>query len=249
MTTISGAGAGAGVEYTNTVDTNRQKWLDDQARVDATYNVKEAKSYETLSKAQIKASADPFAQYSRMKITDGERSILSEVAKLNGWSRQATEDMYKMSVASFKDTNSIGDFLKNLTHVEPGYFGKDGGIALGLTEADRRRIMGIPQDYEEPVIDEVDKALASNKVTTVVEAMNKSLTDEEHTALSQAAQLNGVNEESAVAYYKMYLAQHDQPSMTDFLQLLSQNEPNSYGKDGGLQQNDDDDSRVIRVTV
>jgi hypothetical protein len=255
MTTISGTGSSVG--YTNAINTDRQAWLDEQAEVDATYNADEAKQFETMSRAQVRSSADPLMQFGRMKISDKDRSILGEVAKLNGWSRQATEGMYKMSMATDKNMNSMGDFLKQLTQVEPGYFNESGGTASGLTEADRRRLMGIPEDFEEPVIDPataLDATSGAGKasksgVASSVEAMSKKLSPEEDNALSQASQLNGVDKQSAVAYYKMYLAQHKEPSMSDFLQLLAQNEPDSYGKDGVIKKNDDDDNRVIRVTV
>jgi len=169
--------------------------------------------------------------------------------------------MYKMYVADYKGEGSIGEFLKGLTALPPGYYGKDGGTMLGLTEADRRRIMNLAPEAESLDIaekaggaqssqgDMSQKTDAAKSITSASEAMNKKLTDNEKSALSNVSQKNGLDEQSAIAYYKIYLAKNSSPSLEDFIQLISQNEPNAYGKDGALKQNEDDDNRVIRVTI
>jgi len=257
MSTINGSGTGQHAA-TVTVMTH-DVWLASQAKLDEQYDawLPATKQMETLSKAEVIHSSNPVAAMTKLKLSDNERSALAEVAKLNSWSRQATEATYKLFVAgSGGESSSIGGFLQALTATPEGYYGDDGDTMLGLTEAHRRSILNLPEETQGAETGDIEtpddasvKKEAQENLSAAVSAMSKKITDEDKAALSDAAKLNGVDEQSAVAYYKIYLAQNGQPSMSDFLQLLTQNEPNSYGKDGGLKQNDGDDNHVIRVTV
>lgn len=257
-------GLGTGPTPTLYPQTDRAAWLADEAKIDQQYDehLNVMKNFETLSKAELKHSANPDAVMMRLKLSDHERSILADVAEINGWSRQSTEATFKMFIAGPEgNSNSISGFLTALTQNTPGYFGDDGARILGLTEADRRRILNIPAETPSSVgPDDVEVVEASlndvplktdteKNLSSVLEAINKKLTDDEHAKLSEAAQLNGMDEQSAVAYYKMYLAKNSEPSLSDFLQLLAQNEPDSYGKDGNLKHSESDQNQVIRVTV
>jgi len=254
-------GLGTGPTPTVYAQNNKAEFLADEAKIDQHYDehLQVMKSFETLSKADLKQSASPISVMMRLKLSDNERSKLADVAEVNGWSRQSTEATYKMYVADNKGTSSLGDFMKALNDFPPGYYDSDGGHTLGLTEADRRRIMDLPpesetsapadEDADTPAVDVSRKTDAAKSIASASQALNKKLTKDETSALSKVPQLNGVDEQSATAYYKMYVAQHSHPSMENFIQLITKNVPNAYGKDGDLKQKGDDDNRVIRVTI
>jgi len=261
MTVIGAASATPGSAHLVT----RDEFFAGEAKADQLYDQHLAvmKTFETLSKTELKASPDPWAAMMHLKLSDHERSILAEVAHLNGWSRQGAEGFYKLYVADPKsNVYSIGDFLKVLTEVEPGYFNDDGGHTLGLHEADRRRLMGLPpldKTSAQPEIpaDEVSdaetpkKSVTNDRMKWVATSLSKKLTTDETLALSQAAKLNGWGDESAAAAYKMYLAENSNGSLQSFLQLLAHLEPDAYGKNGGLdvRKDDDDQRRLLHVEV
>jgi len=260
MTSIDTKGISGGLP---TRMMTREEFFAGEAETDKKYDEYLAftKTYQIMSKIELKTSRDPWSVMGRMKISDHEREILAEVAKLNGWSRQATEATYQMFFAGPTDSNSIGDFLKDLATREPGQF-HDGGVILGLHEADRRRLMGLPPIDETSAQQEIPqdeasdaktpkKSAANDRMKWVATSLSKKLTADETTALSKAAKLNGWGDESAAAAYKMYLAENSNGSLQSFLQLLAQLEPDAYDKNGSVEvrKNGNDKDRLLHVEV